>query len=94
MLVVDVVIVVILVVALITGLQRGLLASLGTILGLVAGESAGQITLRVGDQQRTIRSADVKSRQESRVSQMPEGLLDALSLQQIADLLEYLATLK
>ena len=65
------------------------------ILGLVAGESGGEITLRLGaDQERRIRAADVKARQESRVSQMPEGLLDALSLQQIADLLEFLATLK
>ena len=65
------------------------------LVGLIAGESGGQITLRVGlDQERHIRAADVKSRRESRVSQMPEGLLDAVSLQQIADLLEYLATLK
>ena len=65
------------------------------LVGLVAGESGGQITLRIGvDQERRIRAADVKSRQESRVSPMMEGLLDALSLQQIADLLEYLSTLK
>ena len=65
------------------------------LMGLVAGESGGQITLRIGaDQERRIRAADVKSRQESRISPMPEGLLDALSLQQVADLLEYLATLK
>jgi putative membrane-bound dehydrogenase-like protein len=65
------------------------------IMGLVAGESGGQITLRIGvDQERRIQTADVKARRESRVSSMPEGLLNALSLQQIADLLEYLATLK
>ena len=65
------------------------------LVGLVASESGGQITLRIGvDQERRIRAADVKSRQESRVSPMMEGLLDALSLQQIADLLEYLSTLK
>jgi putative membrane-bound dehydrogenase-like protein len=65
------------------------------LIGLVASEAGGQITLRIGaDQERRIRAADVKSRQESRVSPMPEGLLNALSLQQIADLLEFLATLK
>jgi putative heme-binding domain-containing protein len=65
------------------------------LFGLVAGESGGQITLRIGaDQERRIRAADVKSRQESRISTMPEGLLEPLSLQQIADLLEFLATLK
>jgi putative heme-binding domain-containing protein len=65
------------------------------LIGLVASETGGQITLRISaDQERRIRAADVKSRQESRVSPMPERLLDALSLQQIADLLEYLATLK
>jgi putative heme-binding domain-containing protein len=71
------------------------LASGEEILGLVTSETGGQITVRIAaDQERRIRSADVKSRQESRISSMPEGLLDALSLQQIADLLEFLATLK
>ena len=38
--------------------------------------------------------ADIVSREETRVSLMPEGLLDNLSLQQVADLLEYLDSLK
>jgi putative membrane-bound dehydrogenase-like protein len=65
------------------------------VLGLITGETGGQITVQIGaDQERRIRAADVKSRQESRISTMPEGLLDPLSLQQIADLLEFLATLQ
>ena len=65
------------------------------LMGLVVSESGGEITLRIGaDQERRIRAADVKSRQENRISTMPEGLLDPLSLQQIADLLEFLSTLK
>jgi putative heme-binding domain-containing protein len=65
------------------------------VLGLVTGETAGVLTVQIGiDQERRIPVKEVKSRQESRVSPMPEGLLDALSLQQIADLLEFLSTLK
>jgi hypothetical protein len=46
------------------------------------------------NQLQRIKPADVASRKESRVSLMPEGLLNPLSMQQIADLLEYLASLK
>ena len=46
------------------------------------------------DQQQRLKTADVASRQQIRVSPMPEGLLNNLSLQQIADLLEFLSTLK
>ncbi|MSU32819.1 MAG: c-type cytochrome [Pedosphaera sp.] len=41
-----------------------------------------------------INSADIKSRQGSSVSLMPEGLQAALSLQDFTDLTEYLTTLK
>ena len=66
-----------------------------TVTGMIASESPNQITVQIGPtQQQRINPADVASRKEIRVSLMPEGLLNPLSLQQIADLLEYLASLK
>jgi len=66
-----------------------------TVAGLVAEERPDQITVQIGPNQlQRIKPADVASRKESRVSLMPEGLLNPLSMQQIADLLEYLASLK
>jgi putative heme-binding domain-containing protein len=63
--------------------------------GLVTEESADRIVVQTApDQYQRLRPSDVVSRRENRVSLMPEGLLDNLPLQQIADLLEYLATLK
>jgi putative heme-binding domain-containing protein len=65
------------------------------LIGLVSEENPDRITVRIGaDQERRLRPAEVKARQESRISSMPEGLVDNLSLQQIADLLEFLSTLR
>ena len=65
------------------------------VAGMVAEERPDQITVQIGpNQQQRIKPADVASRKEIRMSLMPEGLLNNLSLQQIADLLEYLASLK
>jgi putative membrane-bound dehydrogenase-like protein len=66
-----------------------------TVAGMIASETPTQITVQLGpNQQQRVNPADVASRKETRVSLMPEGLLDNLSLQQVADLLEYLASLK
>lgn len=66
-----------------------------TIAGLVVGETAAEVTVQTSaDQQQRLKPADIASRQQIRVSSMPEGLLSGLSLQQIADLLEFLSTLK
>jgi putative membrane-bound dehydrogenase-like protein len=65
------------------------------VAGMIASETPTLITVQIGpNQQQRVNPADVASRQETRVSLMPEGLLDNLSLQQVADLLEYLASLK
>lgn len=65
------------------------------LLGLVVDEAPDRIVVQTGaGQQRRLAPSDVASRQRSQVSSMPEGLLDNLSLQQIADLLEFLSTLK
>jgi putative membrane-bound dehydrogenase-like protein len=63
--------------------------------GLVAAERPDEIVVRIGlNQQQRIKPSDVVSRKEIHVSLMPEGLLNNLSLQQIADLLQYLDSLK
>lgn len=63
--------------------------------GLISEESADRIVVQTGaDTTQRVKPSDVVSRQEVRVSLMPEGLLSTLSAQQIADLLEFLATLK
>ena len=66
-----------------------------TVTGLVTAQSPGeiQVTIGPGTVQR-INPADVASKDQLRVSPMPEGLLSGLSLQQVADLLEFLSTLK
>jgi putative membrane-bound dehydrogenase-like protein len=65
------------------------------VVGLITEETADRIVVQISaDQQQRLRPADVASRQQARFSSMPEGLLDPLSLQQVADLLEFLATLK
>jgi putative membrane-bound dehydrogenase-like protein len=65
------------------------------VAGLVAEERPDQITVQLGpNQQQRIKPSDVATRKEIRVSLMPEGLLNNLSLQQIADLLEFLASQK
>jgi putative membrane-bound dehydrogenase-like protein len=63
--------------------------------GLITEEAADRIVVQTAaDQSQRLKPADVVSRQPIRVSLMPEGLLTNLSSQQLADLLEFLATLK
>ena len=65
-----------------------------TIQGLVE-EDGARITVRTdADHVQRLNAADVESRRQIRLSLMPEGLLTNLSSQQIADLLEFLTTLK
>jgi putative heme-binding domain-containing protein len=64
-----------------------------TVTGIVTDTTSDTITVKVGDtDERRLRAADVASRQASGMSMMPEGLLTPLSLQQVSDLLEFLAT--
>jgi putative membrane-bound dehydrogenase-like protein len=63
--------------------------------GLISEETADRIVVETGaDQTQRLRPGDVATKQQVRVSLMPEGLLSNLSLQQVADLLEFLSTLK
>jgi putative membrane-bound dehydrogenase-like protein len=63
--------------------------------GLVAEETADRLVVQTGpEQSQRLKPADIVSRQQIRLSLMPEGLLSNLTLQQLADLLEFLSTLK
>jgi putative heme-binding domain-containing protein len=65
------------------------------VAGLISEESADRIVVQTGaDTTQRVKPSDVASRQEVRISLMPEGLLNNLSAQQIADLLEFLSTLR
>jgi putative heme-binding domain-containing protein len=67
----------------------------GQVTGLITEETPTAIVVQLSaDQQQRVRPSDVASRQQIRVSSMPEGSVDNLSMQQLADLLEFLATLK
>jgi putative membrane-bound dehydrogenase-like protein len=63
-----------------------------TISGMVAGEDAQQLTLRMVGQDTVIAKAEIMSREKSPVSMMPEGLLKALSKEEVRDLIAYLRT--
>jgi putative heme-binding domain-containing protein len=67
----------------------------GEVSGLIASETPEAVVINAGaDEQVRLTSADIVSKRPYRASMMPEGLLNSLSPQQIADLLEFLATLK
>jgi putative heme-binding domain-containing protein len=63
--------------------------------GLVEEDGADRIVVRTdAEHVQRLNPAEVASRRQVRLSMMPEGLLSNLSAQQIADLLEFLSTLK
>jgi putative heme-binding domain-containing protein len=58
-----------------------------TYTGIVARDASGNVTVLQSDGQKTVlNAADVDEIQPSKLSAMPEGLLNRLSLEQIADL--------
>ncbi|MCC7009574.1 MAG: c-type cytochrome [Acidobacteria bacterium] len=65
-----------------------------SVSGLITGETATEVTIAVGTESQRLAKSEIASRRPVQVSSMPEGLLSNLSLQQIADLLEFLSTLK
>ena len=66
-----------------------------TYAGPVKAETAEELTLHEADGTlRTVRKADVAARKDSGLSPMPENLHAGLSLQQFADLVSYLESLK
>jgi putative membrane-bound dehydrogenase-like protein len=66
-----------------------------SIAGLFKGETGDEITLLdANNQLRRIQKSKITSRQNSQLSIMPEGLQAALTLQEFADLIAYLESLK
>jgi putative heme-binding domain-containing protein len=66
-----------------------------SVQGLVTEDAADRIVVQTAaDQSQRLKPSDVASRRQIRLSLMPEGLLGNLSLQQVADLLEFLSTLR
>jgi putative heme-binding domain-containing protein len=64
-----------------------------TLLGIVAGENASSVTLRMAGGMTTVLPRDrIATRQNQDRSLMPEGLEEGLSMQDMADLLEFVLT--
>ncbi|MEM7696851.1 MAG: PVC-type heme-binding CxxCH protein [Verrucomicrobiota bacterium] len=61
-----------------------------TLAGVVAGENDRTVTVRLLTDETTIEKSEVTSRETQPVSIMPEGLFDALSPEQLRDLVAYL----
>ena len=63
--------------------------------GLIKGETGDTLNLRdSAGQEHKLPRAAIKSRRNSALSLMPEGLQAALSLEEFSDLIAYLASLK
>jgi putative heme-binding domain-containing protein len=63
------------------------------VVGRVKAESDGRLTVRVGavgGQDRVLAVSEVASREPSKVSPMPEGLMDPFTAEEVLDLLAYL----
>lgn len=58
--------------------------------GLVAAETSAAVTLRGEQEDVTLLRSEIREMRASRVSLMPEGLEDAMSRQEIADVIAYL----
>jgi putative heme-binding domain-containing protein len=63
-----------------------------TLIGTIAEEDPNKLVLRMVGQEQTIAKTDIKSREVSTYSMMPEALLATLSPQQFLDLIKYLQT--
>jgi putative membrane-bound dehydrogenase-like protein len=65
------------------------------VTGVIVEDTPARVTVRTdASQEVRLRPAEIARRTRSTVSLMPEGLINALTPQQIADLLEFLSTLK
>jgi putative membrane-bound dehydrogenase-like protein len=66
-----------------------------TVTGILTDQRSDHVVVRLSDaSERRLQISEIAARRQSGASLMPEGLLDQLSLQQISDLLEFLATLR
>jgi putative heme-binding domain-containing protein len=63
--------------------------------GLIASETADEIAVKnIGGLITRFKKSEIESRQQARQSIMPAGLQAAMSAQELADLVEYLAGLR
>ena len=63
--------------------------------GLLANETADEVAIKtVGGIVTRYRKSDITNRTKQKVSVMPEGLQKTMTTQELADLVEYLSTLK
>ena len=63
------------------------------IIGRLVSETDDKVVIRpsmLAPQMQTIRKSDIKSRQLSKISPMPPGLISTLNKQEVLDLLAYL----
>ena len=66
-----------------------------TLTGLLASKTETDLDLKLpGGSRQKIRTSEVTSMKQMKVSMMPEGLHESLSNQELADLLEYLKSLQ
>ncbi|MDB5250554.1 MAG: c-type cytochrome [Segetibacter sp.] len=66
-----------------------------TLTGIIASKTETDILLKFpGGAKQSLKTSDVKSIKQLKVSMMPEGLHESMSTQDLANLLEYLSTLK
>jgi putative heme-binding domain-containing protein len=65
------------------------------VYGLLASETADQVSVKgIGGIITRLKKSEIASRQQSKVSIMPSGLQSAMSVGELVDLIEYLASLK
>ena len=60
--------------------------------GVVKAEDAHTITLETATERVVVATSDIEERQQQPISMMPEGLLNRLSIQEVRDLVKYLAS--
>jgi putative heme-binding domain-containing protein len=66
-----------------------------SLTGIMASKTADEIELKLaGGTRRAIKQSEIQSKKQLDISLMPEGLYQGLSTQEMADLLEYLSSLK
>ncbi len=63
-----------------------------TLSGIVKKESDAAVTLQTQNEQVVIPKADIESRVETKVSMMPEGIFEGLRIEEVRDLVGYLAS--
>jgi len=66
-----------------------------SLVGIIASKTEDEIELKLaGGNKRTIKQSEIQSRKQLDISLMPEGLYQQMETHQLADLLEYLSSLK